>query len=155
MPLAMSVICPSRSSVAFFAPLGRPLLCRVQTVREFKLPGSPQQDHSKPQKVLRNHQKLTAIFGIRREPSTVPVSQILHNAVFSSPKIRFRQGPSVPLAQTYIQLPLHQWGAGNVYLLDSFPLCLFDFPFIYQLYPRMVILVEWTCWNPAELFSFE
>ena len=35
MPLAMSVICRSRSSVAFFAPLGRPLLCRVQMAIEF------------------------------------------------------------------------------------------------------------------------
>ena len=69
MPLAMSVICPSRSSVAFFAPLGRPLLCRVQMVREFKLPGRlqqapsktrarPQQDPKSPQKPSESPQEV-------------------------------------------------------------------------------------------------
>ena len=39
--------------------------------------------------------------------------------------------------------------------VDSFHLCLFNFPFIYQFYSMMNILVKPTCWNPADLFIFK
>ena len=38
---------------------------------------------------------------------------------------------------------------------DSFHLCLFDFPFIYQFYSTMNTLVKPTCWNSADLFIFK
>ena len=38
---------------------------------------------------------------------------------------------------------------------DSFHLCLFDFPFIYQFYSMMNTLVKLTCWNPTDLFIFK
>ena len=38
---------------------------------------------------------------------------------------------------------------------DSFHLCRFDFPFIYQFYSMMNTLVKPTCWNPADLFIFK
>ena len=34
---------------------------------------------------------------------------------------------------------------------DSFHLCLFDFPLIYQFYSIMTTLDTTTCWNPADL----
>ena len=39
--------------------------------------------------------------------------------------------------------------------LDSFHLCLFDFPFIYQFYSMMNTLLKPTCWNPADLLIFK
>ena len=47
------------------------------------------------------------------------------------------------------------WG-DNSYLIgyihtDSFHLCLFDFPFIYQFYFLMTPLVKSAFWNPADL----
>ena len=41
------------------------------------------------------------------------------------------------------------------YVIDSFHLCLFDFPFIYQFYSIITTLVKSTCWNPADLFIFK
>ena len=40
-------------------------------------------------------------------------------------------------------------------LLDSFHLCLFDFPFIYHFYFIMTTLVKSICWNAADLFIFK
>ena len=38
---------------------------------------------------------------------------------------------------------------------DSFHLCLFDFPLIYQFYSVMTTLVRTTCWNPADLIIWK
>ena len=38
---------------------------------------------------------------------------------------------------------------------DSFHLCLFNFPLIYQFHSIMTTLVRTTCWNPAELIIWK
>ena len=38
---------------------------------------------------------------------------------------------------------------------DSFHLCLFDLPLIYQFYSIMTTLVRTICWNPAELIIWK
>ena len=38
---------------------------------------------------------------------------------------------------------------------DSFHLCLFDFPLIYQFYSIMTTLDTTTCWNPADLIIWK
>ena len=39
--------------------------------------------------------------------------------------------------------------------MDSFHLCLFDFPFIYQFHFLMTTLVKSAFWNPADLLIFK
>ena len=43
----------------------------------------------------------------------------------------------------------------NQNVTDSFHLCLFDFPLIYQFYSIMTTLVRTICWNPAELIIWK
>ena len=40
-------------------------------------------------------------------------------------------------------------------VIDSFHLCLFDFPFIYQFHFLMTTLVKSAFWNPADLLIFK
>ena len=50
------------------------------------------------------------------------------------------------------------WSCTSVDFLtdcDSFHLCLFDFPLIYQFYSIMTTLVRTICWNPAELIIWK
>ena len=39
--------------------------------------------------------------------------------------------------------------------IDSFHLCLFNFPFIYHFYFVITNLFKSPCWNPADLFIFK
>ena len=47
------------------------------------------------------------------------------------------------------------WLCNTCQLGDSFHLCLFDFPFIYQFYFLMTTLVKSAFWNPADLLIFK
>ena len=50
------------------------------------------------------------------------------------------------------------WSCTSVDFLtdcDSFHLCLFDFPLIYQFYSIMTTLVRTTCWNLADLIIWK
>ena len=48
-----------------------------------------------------------------------------------------------------------QKSSGQTWFLDSFHLCLFNFPLIYQFHSIMTTLVRTTCWNPAELIIWK
>ena len=82
--------------------------------------------------------------------------------ITSSMRIYFRRKPHhLALAQENIRRAV-KWYSDFQYkydfiqsYIDSFHLCLFNFPLIYQFHSIMTTLVRTTCWNPAELIIWK